>query len=112
MEFWNAEQVKKTWAELYKKAATDEEFRNLCLQNPREAVKQISGHDLPEGFNLRFVDNAGADLTVVLPDLRQGEELDEQQLEMVAGGEAGHTSMITDWKGCEATAVDGYGASC
>jgi len=87
MEFWTPEQVKKTWAELYKKAATDEEFRNLCLRDSRAAIRQITGQELPAGFNLRFVDNAGADLTVVLPDLRQNDELDERQLEAVSGGD-------------------------
>jgi hypothetical protein len=111
MELWNSELVQKTWAELYKRAAVDEAFRNLCLQNPREAVRQIAGQDLPEGFNLRFVDNGGADLTLVLPDLRQGEDLDDEQLDMVAGGMAGGTSLITGGKGCVASNED-FGNSC
>lgn len=87
MEFWTSDRAKDTLARLYKKAATDEAFRSLCLQNPREAVRQFAGQDLPEGFNLRFVDNAGADLTLVLPDLRRDGELSEAQLEAVAGGD-------------------------
>mgnify|MGYP001214720083 CR=1 FL=1 len=84
--FWTSDQVRKTLEDLYKKAATDAAFRDLCLHNPREAVKQISGLELPEQFHLRFVDNAGADLTVVLPDMQQDDELTETQLQAVAGG--------------------------
>lgn len=98
MEFWKPDQVKKTLAEVYKKAAVDEAFHNLCMQDPREAVRQIAGQTLPEGFKLRFVDNAGADLTLVLPDLRQDDELSEGQLNAVAGGFAGGYSDPIEFK--------------
>lgn len=86
MEFWTSERIKQTLAEVYKKAATDEAFRSLCLRDPSEAVRQIAGQALPDGFKLRFADNAGADLTIVLPDPVKAEELKEKQLEAVSGG--------------------------
>lgn len=98
MNVWTSDQVKKTLADVYKKAATDEAFRHLCLQDPGEAVRQIAGQALPENFKLRFVDNAGADLTLVLPDLRQDDELSEGQLNAVAGGFAGGYSDPIEFK--------------
>lgn len=84
---WNMEKVEKALETIKSKAATDAEFRTLCLSNPGEAVKQATGMEVPEGFKLRIVDNAGAHLTVVLPDLQTSEgELDETQLTQVSGG--------------------------
>jgi hypothetical protein len=41
---------------------------------------------MPPGFILRFVDNAGADMTVVLPDLIASEdELSDEELDQAAG---------------------------
>lgn len=84
---WNNEKLNQAVKKFQDKASIDAEFRKLALENPSSAVKQITGLDLPEGFKLQVVDNAGAHLTVVLPDLRDNEyELDEAELQNVAGG--------------------------
>lgn len=88
MEFWTSDQVKSTLAAVYKNAATDEAFRKLCLRDPREAVRQITGRELPDEFKLRFVDNAGADLTIVLPDPIRADTLADNELESVSGGKS------------------------
>jgi len=80
------EQVKQKMADLYKKAATDEAFRELCLREPREAFRQIFGRELPETFRLRFLERDGYDLTLVLPDLHTDGELSDEKLDLVAGG--------------------------
>lgn len=91
MSQWSDNSVKESMEVISKRAAQDAEFRQLCFDNPGEAVKEATGKTLPEGFTLRFVDNAGADLTLVLPDLEAPDgELDEAELENVAGGLAGH----------------------
>ena len=58
------------------------------LRSPAQAVREATGRDLPEGFHLQLVDNAGAALTVVLPDLAATEELSDADLEAVAGGKS------------------------
>ncbi|MFT9846639.1 NHLP leader peptide family RiPP precursor [Aneurinibacillus sp. REN35] len=84
---WNNEKLDQAIIQFQEKASTDAEFRKLALRNPSNAVKQVVGLDLPEGFKLQIVDNAGAHLTVVLPDLKKNEyELDETELQNVAGG--------------------------
>ncbi|KPD07729.1 hypothetical protein AM501_13950 [Aneurinibacillus migulanus] len=91
---WNLEKVNKALEMIKQKAATDAEFRVLCLNNPKEAVKRATGMEVPEDFKLRVIDNAGAHLTVVLPDL-QGEEgeLDETELAQVSGGARSKNSL-------------------
>ncbi|NME99554.1 NHLP leader peptide family RiPP precursor [Aneurinibacillus aneurinilyticus] len=91
---WNIEKVNKALETLKQKATIDNEFRTLCLNNPAEAVKQATGMEVPEGFKLRVIDNAGAHLTVVLPDLQVGEgELDETELTQVSGGARSKNSL-------------------
>jgi hypothetical protein len=73
--------------QIIKRAQTDSQFRQLCLDNPNSAAQKATEKDLPEGFTLRFVENQNADLTVVLPDLVDGSaELSDAELEQVAGG--------------------------
>ncbi len=62
----------------------------MCLNDPNGAANETTGKNIPEGFSLRFVENQGADLTVVLPDMIDANaELSEQELEAVAGGKCG-----------------------
>ena len=84
---------------IVKRAQTDIQFRQLCLDNPNYAALEVTGNNIPEGFTLRFVENQGADLTVVLPDLVDSDaELSDLELEQVAGGKClascGGTSLI------------------
>lgn len=47
-------EMPKALATLFKRAQTDADFRNLCLQNPGEAIYEITGKRLPEGSTLSF----------------------------------------------------------
>jgi hypothetical protein len=85
--------------QIIKRAQTDSQFRQLCLDNPNFAAQKVTGKDIPEGFTLRFVENQNADLTVVLPDSVDADaELSELELEQVAGGKClascGGTSLL------------------
>ena len=84
---WNEQEAQKTLAELVKKATTDPEFRALALSNPNAAIGKINPLPIPANYKIRFVDNAGANLTVVLPDpVAATGELSDSELEQVAGG--------------------------
>ena len=50
------EEMKKVLAAVFKRAQTDAEFRALCLENPAEAVFEVSGKRLPEGSTLSFAE--------------------------------------------------------
>ena len=75
--------------EVLERSATDWEFRQKLLSNPRKAIADHTGQDLvdiPQTIDLVFVENE-ADATVVLPDPIDPEaELSEGELEEVAGG--------------------------
>lgn len=80
-------QVQAAIQKVFKKATTDAAFRKLCLTDAKAAIKQATGEDVPANFKVRFVENQGANLTIVLPDLRAaGGELKDEELEQVAGG--------------------------
>ncbi|MCK9224623.1 MAG: NHLP leader peptide family RiPP precursor [Candidatus Muirbacterium halophilum] len=83
---WTEKEVKATIEKIQVKASTDKKFREKVLSNPEQAIKEISGKDIPEGFKIKIIENAkGIDQTFVLPDFI-GEELTDQDLDNVAGG--------------------------
>lgn len=83
---WSEADAQAALQEVLRRSAEDSAFRDFCLRSPAQAVQEATGRDLPEGFRLQFVDNAGATLTVVLPDLAVTAELSDSDLEAVAGG--------------------------
>lgn len=62
------EQACELFRYVMNRARTDMIFRAGLLNSPRESLEKALDIDLPEEFNIRFVENKGADLTVVLPD--------------------------------------------
>jgi hypothetical protein len=84
---WTQEKVDQVEYEIKQRAVADAGFRSLALSNPSAAISQITDLPLPPGFKVQFVDNAGANRTIVLPDLvPEVEELSEADLAHVAGG--------------------------
>lgn len=71
------------------RSATDPEYRQRLLSDPRSAVSEVIGGPVPESFNVVFIENKAA-ATFVLPDaVDPNAELSEAQLETVAGGWVG-----------------------
>jgi hypothetical protein len=87
MAEWNEAEAQKTLAEIAKRAQTDPEYRKLALKDPNTAIGKVNSTPMPAGFKVQFIDNEGANLTIVLPDpiSKQG-ELSDAELEQVAGG--------------------------
>ena len=68
------------------RSATDPAFRQKLLADPRAAIAEATGRELPASYTVRFVENT-ADATVVLPDpVNPNAELSDGELETVAGG--------------------------
>jgi len=86
MSQWTQDAMNEVLKQIFRRASTDLSFRELCLSQPEAAIRQVTSQALPEGFKVRFVDNAGADATFVLPDFLEDSELSDAQLEAVAGG--------------------------
>lgn len=72
------------------KALEDEAFRQELLNNPNTAKAEIEkdlGQKLPEGFQLRVLQETENMAYIVLPvTISANQELSEEQMEAVAGG--------------------------
>ena len=87
--------------QIVKRAQTDAEYRQLCLSDANAAAKEATGKELPAGYTLKFVENQGADLTVVLPDaIEESVELSDTELDQVAGGKCAASCAATGPGGC------------
>jgi hypothetical protein len=81
-----AQAAQESMDALLSRSATDFEFRGRLLSDPRAAIREFTGRDVPESFEVDFVENRGT-ATIVLPDVVDpAAELSETELETVAGG--------------------------
>ena len=69
--------------ELIGKAAADHGFRSVLLADPRAAIKEALGLDLPESVSVQVHEASAPTRHVVLPPPAN---LSEEELEMAAGG--------------------------
>ena len=53
----NQQEAEQAFEQVIKRAQSDRSFRQLCLDNPNLAVLEVTDQNIPEGFNLRFVEN-------------------------------------------------------
>jgi hypothetical protein len=70
------------------RAAVDLDFRKALLHDPRKTILDALGIRIPASFRVKFIERGkDVDALIVLPDLqRQDGELDDCDLEAVAGG--------------------------
>jgi hypothetical protein len=84
---WTDEEITRVGLAIKIKAMKDPKYRALALSNPNAAIAEIVSTPVPAGFTVRFIDNAGANYTLVLPDpVARVDELSDAELEQVAGG--------------------------
>ena len=89
---WNQEQIDNTLRAIVDRSISDPAFRASALQDGNAAIAKVSGDAVPANFRVRFVDNAGYDLTVVLPDAQAAapqQALSDEEVAGVAGGTIG-----------------------
>lgn len=95
------QEAEQTIEKIVKRAQTDPEYRQLCLSDANAAAIEATGKELPAGYTLKFVENQGADLTVVLPDaIEESVELSDTELDRVAGGKCAASCAATGPGGC------------
>ena len=70
------------------RAATDAAFRRRLLIEPREAIRDTFGVEVPPGLTLRFIEkDPDVELMLVLPDpIDADAPLDEARIDVVTGG--------------------------
>ncbi len=71
------------------KAEEDPAFRAMLLEDPRAAVKEVTGLTVPEAFNLHVHEESATDFHMVLPPV--GGRLSDEELRASAGG------WMSDW---------------
>ena len=74
---------------LVERTLEDESFRQRLLADPKATVEQELGTRLPEGVEVRAVEETADTIYLVLPSaspLGEGGELSDLELESVAGG--------------------------
>jgi hypothetical protein len=80
---------------LVQRSLEDESFRQKLLDDPRGTVEQELGTSLPEGVEVRVVEESADTIYLVLPSASpagEGGELSDEALEAVAGGVFGQRS--------------------
>jgi hypothetical protein len=84
---WTKESIRDAFNRVGEKAAIDDKFRNLCLVNIQLAVRSVSDLEIPTNFKINVIDNSGYNMSLTLPPRRREDnELNETELEQVAGG--------------------------
>ena len=75
---------------LITKALEDEAFRSELLSNPKAVIEKESGQTIPEGVEVKIVEEAPNSVTIVLPrkpaSADVSGELSDEGLEKVSGG--------------------------
>ena len=83
---------------LIQRSLEDEGFRRRLLEDPKAAVEDELGTRLPEGVEVRSVEETTDTIYLVLPSaspLGEGGELSDRDLETVAGGWGAETEWCT-----------------
>jgi Nitrile hydratase, alpha chain len=83
---------------LINRSIEDEEFRQRLLDDPKGTVEQELGRGLPEGVQVRVVQESADTIYLVLPSASalggQGGDLSDEALEAVSGGGPALTSVL------------------
>lgn len=68
-----------------KNAANDDDYREALLENPKKILEKHLGQELPDWLNVNVVEEKADTIYLIAPHV-PGDELSDEDLEMVAGG--------------------------
>ena len=77
------------------RAKKDTNFRKLLISNPRAAVRDEVGVDLPSGLKVQVMEETSDQIYLVLPPAGPQGELSDDQLESLSGGVVPAPVMFT-----------------
>lgn len=77
--------------QLLAKAEEDVAFRAQLLENPKAAIKDATGLSVPDGINIRVLEDNATDFHLVLPP--EGRNLSDREI----GGMVGGIGDIDTW---------------
>ena len=82
---------------IVQRSIEDEDFRQRLLDDPKGTLEQELGSGLPEGVEVRVVEESTDTIYLVLPSASalgdQGSSLSDQELDAVSGGVEPDTSF-------------------
>jgi len=81
------EEMEKKMGQIVAKAWSDDEFKKRLISNPKEVGKEF-GMNLPDGIEVKVVENTDKVFHFVLPP-RPSDELSDVDLGGVSGGAGG-----------------------
>jgi hypothetical protein len=71
---------------LIERAERDDEFRARLLSDPKAAISEQLGVEIPDSLNIRVVEEAPSEVIMALPAKAAPSQLSEEQLVSVSGG--------------------------
>lgn len=74
------------YRQIVTKACEDTDFKTQLMQNPQDAIAQLTGESLSEDLEICVYENTPSLIHLVIYLNSASEELNEQELETVAGG--------------------------
>ena len=86
MANWTKEEMEATYKQVMEKARTDASYRAKLLEDPRKAISELSGKEIPESYKIRIIEQDPAyDATFFLPAM-VGDEFSADDLDAISGG--------------------------
>ncbi|WP_240422228.1 hypothetical protein [Paenibacillus periandrae] len=87
---WTMEKANELFEVFKQRASEDAEFRGLALSDPKRAIRELTGLELPEGVEVVITEDEHGEIQAKTlfgaPSSDAERELDEAELEQVAGG--------------------------
>jgi hypothetical protein len=72
---------------LIARASSDEEFRRRLLNDPKAAVSDELGIEIPDELTIRVIEEGAGEVILALPPAASPEALRDEELASVAGGD-------------------------
>ncbi len=91
-------------AHLILRAWEDEGFRKLLLSEPKRAIEQVFGQAVPEGIDIKVMQEDPSELYVVIPPV-PAQELSQEDLAEITGGGSGSGAALFSFC-CKGTHFD------
>ncbi|WP_341530335.1 NHLP leader peptide family RiPP precursor [Nostoc sp. UHCC 0302] len=84
-------------SQIIARALRDSSFRQSLLNEPKAAISQELGIDIPDSINIQVLQANDTNLYLVLPSANEEEEEAELSLEQLASVAGGAPSTICSW---------------
>ncbi|MBQ6735501.1 MAG: hypothetical protein IJR00_11425, partial [Lachnospiraceae bacterium] len=91
---WTQEELEELYRKANEKGLQDEAFAKRITENPKEALEELAGRELPEGFVLERIAGDGKYTGAYLKPNFAGGEIDLNELKSVTGGDGGFTPKV------------------